>query len=227
VSTWAVVVAAGSGERLAQGVPKAFARLAGRPLLAESIERLDASDWVDAIIVVVPEEWEEPAILLAEELGAGKVAQAVAGGPTRAQSVRLGMAEVPDDAVAVLVHDAARPLLSDEMVGRLLTALGEGWDGAVPGIPVSDTIKRVDGDAVVETLPRAGLVASQTPQAFPASVLRDALRGDIGSATDCASLVEERGGRVKVVEGDPRLVKITSAEDLAFVEHLLGENPPG
>jgi 2-C-methyl-D-erythritol 4-phosphate cytidylyltransferase len=226
VSTWAVVVAAGSGERLAQGVPKAFTRLAGRPLLAESIERLDASDWVDAIVVVVPEEWQEPAILLAEELGAAKVAQAVAGGPTRAQSVRLGMAEVPEDAVAVLVHDAARPLVSDEIVGRLLTALGEGWDGVVPAMPVSDTIKRVDGDTVVETLARAGLVASQTPQAFAAAVLRDALQGEIAAATDCASLVEERGGRVKVVEGDARLVKITSAEDLAFVEHLLGENPP-
>jgi 2-C-methyl-D-erythritol 4-phosphate cytidylyltransferase len=225
VSTWAVVVAAGSGERLAQGVPKAFVGLGGRPLLAESIERLDACDWIDGIVVVVPEEWEEPAILLAEELGAGKVAQAVAGGATRAESVRLGMGEVPEDAVAVIVHDAARPLVSDEVVGRVLTPLGEGWDGAVPGIPVSDTIKRVEGDAVVETLSRGGLIAAQTPQAFPADRLRQALRGDLTGATDCASLVEALGGRVKVVEGDTRLVKVTSAADLAVVEQLLGENP--
>ena len=224
MSTWAVVVAAGSGERLAHGVPKAFVRLAGRPLLAESIERLEASGWVDAIVVVVPEAWEEPAILLAEELGAGKVAQAVAGGPTRAQSVQLGVAEVPGDAVAVLVHDAARPLLSEAVIERVLTALGEGWDGAVPGLPVPDTIKRVEGDAVVETLAREDLVAVQTPQAFAAGVLRAALQGDVCGATDCASLVEARGGRVKVVEGDRRLLKVTSAEDLALVEQLLGEN---
>ena len=223
MSTWAVVVAAGSGDRLAQRVPKAFVGLAGRPLLAESIERLEGSGWVDAIIVVVPEGWEEPAILLSEELGAGKVAQAVTGGATRAQSVQSGMAEVPDDAVAVLVHDAARPLLSDDVVERVLTALGEGWDGAVPGLPVPDTIKRVDGDAVVETLMRENLVAVQTPQAFAADVLRAALQGDVAGAADCASLVEARGGRVKVVEGDPRLLKITSAENLALVEHLLGE----
>ena len=225
MNTWAVVVAAGSGERLAQGVPKALVGLAGRPLLAESIERLDLSDWVDAIVVVVPEGWEEPAILLAEELGAAKVAQAVTGGPTRAESVQLGMAEVPDDAVAVLVHDAARPLLSEDVVERVLTALGEGWDGVVPALPVSDTIKRVAGDTVVETLARDDLVAVQTPQAFDAAVLRAALQGDVAGATDCASLVEARGGRVKAVEGDKRLLKITSVEDLALVESLLGENP--
>ena len=224
MSTWAVVVAAGSGERLAQGVPKAFAGLAGRPLLAESIERLDASAWVDAIVVVVPEGWEEPAILLAEELGVGTVAQAVAGGPTRAQSVQLGVAEVSDDAVAILVHDAARPLVSDAIVERVLIALGNGWDGAVPGVPLSDTVKRVDGDMIVETLSRVDLVAAQTPQAFRADVLRAALQGDVSGATDCASLVEARGGRVTIVEGDPRLLKVTSADDLAQVERLLAEN---
>ena len=100
MSTWAVIVAAGSGDRLGVGQAEGVCRLAGRPLLAESLERLDASEWVDAIVVVVPEGWEEPAILLAEELGAGKVAQAVAGGASRAESVRLGVAEVPDEAVA-------------------------------------------------------------------------------------------------------------------------------
>ena len=224
MSTWAVVVAAGSGERLAQAVPKAFAPLGGRPLLAESIERLDASDWIDALVVVVPEGWEEPAILLAEELGTGKVAQAVPGGETRAESVRLGVAEVPEDAVALVVHDAARPFVSEAVLERVLTALGEGWDGAVPGIPLSDTIKRVDGDAVVETVPRDGLVAVQTPQAFAADVLRAALDGDIAGATDCASLVERWGGRVKMTEGDPQLLKITSAVDLALAERFLAES---
>ena len=90
---------------------------------------------MDAIVLVAPEEWEEPAILLSEELGCGKVSSCVTGGPTRAESVRLGVAEVPDDAAAILVHDAARPLLSDDVVERVVSALGEGWDGAVPGLP--------------------------------------------------------------------------------------------
>src|SRR5688572_16675957 len=94
MTTWAVIVAAGSGDRLATDRPKAFARLGDRPLLAESLERLDRSDWIDGIVVVCPEGWEEPAILLAEELGASKVAQAVTGGASRAESVRLGVNEV-------------------------------------------------------------------------------------------------------------------------------------
>ncbi len=221
MSTWAVLVAAGKGERLAAGRPKAFVRLAGRPLLAESLERLEASDWLDGIVVVCPPEWEEPAILLAEELGCGKVAAAVTGGPSRAESVRLGVAEVPAEAAAVLVHDAARPLLPEEVIERVLLALGEGWDGAVPGLPPTDTIKRVEGDRVLETLPRQVLAAVQTPQAFAAPILRAALQGEIAGASDCASLVEARGGRVKVVPGDRRLLKVTTADDLAVVESWL------
>ena len=221
MSSWAVLAAGGRGERLDAGRPKAFARLGGRPLLAESLERLEASGWVDAIVLVAPEEWEEPAILLSEELGCGKVSSCVTGGPTRAESVRLGVAEVPDDAAAILVHDAARPLLSDDVVERVVSALGEGWDGAVPGLPVPDTVKRVEGDRVVETLDRLELVTVQTPQAFVASVLREALAGEIAGASDCASLVEARGGRVKVVEGDRWLLKVTSEEDLALVESWL------
>jgi 2-C-methyl-D-erythritol 4-phosphate cytidylyltransferase len=221
VSVWAVLAAAGRGERLGSDRPKAFARLGDRPLLAESLERLENSDWIDAIVVAAPPEWEEPAILLAEELGAGKVGSVVTGGASRSESVRLGLAEVADDAAVVLVHDAARPLVPEAVIERLLAPLGEGWDGVVPGLPVSDTVKRVEGDRVVETLPRGELVAVQTPQAFVASVLRDALAGDVSDASDCASLVEARGGRVKVVEGDRRLLKVTSPEDLSQVEAWL------
>jgi 2-C-methyl-D-erythritol 4-phosphate cytidylyltransferase len=212
------VVAAGRGERLGDERPKAFARLAGRVLLAESVERLDASPWVDAIVVVAPPEWEEAVIVLAEELAAGKVAASVTGGATRAESVRAGLAEVPDEADVILVHDAARPLVTDELVERLIRALGEGYDGAIPALPVVDTVKRVRDGVVVETLPRAELVAVQTPQAFVAPVLRAAAAGE---GTDCASLVEAAGGRVRVVEGDPRLLKITTPDDLALVESWL------
>jgi 2-C-methyl-D-erythritol 4-phosphate cytidylyltransferase len=214
VSVWAVLVAAGRGERLGEDRPKAFVRLGDLPLLAESLRRLDESDWIDSIVVVAPPEWEEPAILCAEEIGASKVSSCVTGGETRAESVRAGVAEVPEDAAVVLVHDAARPLLPPEVVPRLLEALGEGWDGAVPGLPLADTVKRVRDRAVVETLPRDELWAVQTPQAFVAPVLRAALDGD---GTDCASLVEARGGRVTVVEGDARLLKVTTRDDLARV----------
>lgn len=226
MSVWAVIVAAGSGDRLAADRPKAFARLGHRPLLAESLERLDRSEWVDGIVVACPEGWEEPAILLAEELGASKVAQAVTGGASRAESVRLGVNEVPPAAVALLVHDAARPLLAEDVISRVLEPLGVGWDGAVPALPVADTIKRVEGGKVAETLPREGLMVAQTPQAFVADVLRAALAGDVGGASDCASLVEAFGGRVKVVNGDPRLLKVTTAHDLRLVEALLAETAP-
>ena len=214
MSVWAILVAAGRGERLGLDRPKAFAPLRGRPLLAESLERLEATDWVDAIVVVAPEGWEEPAILLAEELGCGKVSSCVTGGATRAESVRLALTEVPEDAAVVLVHDAARPLVAEETVARVLAPLGEGWDGAVPGLPLADTVKRVHGEAVLETVPRDDLVAVQTPQAFVAPVLRAAL---VGEGTDCASLVEAAGGRVKIVPGDERLLKVTTKADLERV----------
>jgi 2-C-methyl-D-erythritol 4-phosphate cytidylyltransferase len=218
---WAILVAAGSGERLGGDQPKAFAPLAGRPLLAESLERLERSGWIDAIVVVAPPGWEEPAILLAEELVAAKVASVATGGATRADSVRAGLAEVPAGALAVVVHDAARPLVTDAVIGRVLEPLGE-VDGAVPGLSVPDTVKRVRGTDVVETLDRSGLVTVQTPQAFRADVLRAACAGDLTGATDCASLVERHGGRVRVVEGDPLLLKVTTRQDLEHVEKLLG-----
>jgi 2-C-methyl-D-erythritol 4-phosphate cytidylyltransferase len=217
VSVWAILVAAGRGERLGLDHPKAFAKLGEDPLLAEPLRRLDDSDWIDAIVLVAPPGWEEPSILLAEELGCGKVSACVPGGETRADSVRAGLAEVPADAVAVLVHDAARPLLPEAVIERVLAPLGEGWDGAVPGLPVPDTLKRVDADGrVLETVERESLYAVQTPQAFPAEVLRRAVATG-GDATDCAALVEAAGGRVKVVPGDPLLLKVTTADDLAKI----------
>jgi 2-C-methyl-D-erythritol 4-phosphate cytidylyltransferase len=190
VSVWAILVAAGRGERLGLDRPKAFAKLGGEPLLAEPLRRLDASSWVDGIVLVAPRGWEEPAILLAE---------------------------VPADALVVLVHDAARPLVSDEVVERVLAPLSEGWDGAVPALPVGDTLKRVGSDGgVLETVAREGLWAVQTPQAFAAEALRRA-QANGADATDCAGLVESAGGRIKVVEGDPRLLKVTTTADLETV----------
>jgi 2-C-methyl-D-erythritol 4-phosphate cytidylyltransferase len=222
MSVWAVVVAAGQGERLGLHRPKAFAPLRGRALLAESLERLEACASVDAVVVAAPPGWEEPAILLAEELSAGKVAACVTGGTrSRAESVRIGVAEVPPEASVILVHDAARPLLSDEVIERVLAPLAEGFDGAVPGLPIADTVKRAPDGVVAETVERAGLYGVQTPQAFLAGSLRRALASHEADLTDCASYVELAGGRVRVVEGDARLVKITTPADLAAVEALL------
>src|SRR5579884_3564341 len=220
MSVWAILVAAGRGERLGLDRPKAFAPLGAEPLLAEPLRRLENCPWVDGIVVVAPPGWEEPAILVAEEEGCGKVRACVPGGETRSESVRHGLGEVPGDALVVLVHDAARPLVTDEVVERVLAPLSEGWDGAVPGLPVGDTLKRVGPDGGVrETVPRDGLWAVQTPQAFAAEALRGAHSpsNSLLQATDCAGLVEAAGGRIKVVEGDPRLLKVTSAADLDTV----------
>ncbi len=226
MSVWAVLVAAGRGERLGGDRPKAFVRLGDLPLLAEPLRRLDECEAVDAVVVVVPDGWEEPAILLAEELGTGKVTACVTGGATRVESVRAGVGEVPADAAVILVHDAARPLLPSGIVRRLLDALGEGFDGAVPGLAVADTVKRASGGVVAETLERSELVSVQTPQAFVADTLRVALergRGSLLEAPDCASLVEAAGGRIKVVEGDERLLKVTAPADLDRVAAWLAE----
>lgn len=217
MSVWAVLVAAGRGERLGEDQPKAFVRLGGLPLLAEPLRRLDESAWIDAVVLVAPPGWEEPAILLAEEVGASKVSACVAGGETRGESVRAGVAEVPDEAAVILVHDAARPLVTEDVVERVVRALGDGFDGAVPGLPVADTLKRVDGGVVRETVPREDLVAVQTPQAFLAPVLRACVDSTQAATTDCASLVEAAGGRVAVVAGDERLLKVTTRADLERV----------
>ena len=217
-SVWALIVAAGAGERLGLDRPKAFAPLAGRPLVAESVERLDHCPWIDAIVVAAAPGWEEPTILLTEEVAASKVVSCVTGGAARAESVRAALADVPDEALVILVHDAARPLVSDEVVERVLQPLTEGYDGVVPVLALPDTLKRVAGTTVVETIPRDDLRAAQTPQAFLAPALRRAFEGDLSGATDCASLVERSGGRVAVVDGDPRLLKVTSSEDLALLE---------
>jgi 2-C-methyl-D-erythritol 4-phosphate cytidylyltransferase / 2-C-methyl-D-erythritol 2,4-cyclodiphosphate synthase len=222
-STWAIVVAGGEGSRLGADRPKAFVRLGGRPLLAHSIDLLEDHPAVDRMVLVVPAEWEEPATLLADELVAGKVAAAVPGGETRALSVAAGLDVVAADAEAILVHDAARPFASAELIDRLLEALAT-HPGAVPAVPVTDTVKRVSDGRVAETLDRSELRAVQTPQAFRADALRRAYAAPAATlrdATDCASLVEAAGLEVAIVPGEAGNLKITSPEDLARAEERL------
>ena len=148
----------------------------------------------------------------------------VAGNQSAALEAWARSAGLPVD--VVLVHDAARPLVDDALIERVLARLDGTVDGVVPGVGVQDTVKRVSSGVVVETVDREGLVVVQTPQAFVADTLRAAFTGDLAGATDCASLVERRGGRVAVVDGDPRLAKVTTIADLERVAGFLDSEAP-
>jgi 2-C-methyl-D-erythritol 4-phosphate cytidylyltransferase len=216
--TWAIIVGAGAGDRLGADRPKAFVRFKGRTLLAASLAVFDDHPGIDGIVCVVPAGYEDRATLVVDDLLADKVSAAVAGGATRVLSVAEGLVAVPESAAFVLVHDAARALVTPGVIDRVLAGLTGGADAVIPGVPLVDTVKRVEGGLVVETLRRDELVAVQTPQGFPRAVLAEALAADFDGATDCASLAEHAGRRVTVVEGDPGNFKITTREDLARAE---------
>lgn len=214
----AIVVAGGSGSRA--GGPKQWRRLGGRPLLAWSVGAfLDAG--ADDVIVVAPAGGEG---LAAQALTGLQGWRAVTGGATRADSVRAGLAaaNAPDDR-PVLIHDAARPLLRPEHVQRVLAAL-DGADAALLALPVADTLKREGADgAVAGTESRDGLWRAQTPQAARLKTLRDAFAAwpEDETPTDDAAVVERAGGTVRLVPGDPRLMKLTYPEDFALAEQMI------
>ncbi len=208
--SWAIVVAAGGGARF--GGAKQFARLGDETVLDRAVGA--AQKACDGVVVVLPGNsvWIAPAGV-----------ERTIGGATRSDSVRAGLALVPPGAEIVVVHDAARPLASARLFERVLRAVVDGADGAVPGLPVADTLKRVDDDRVVETVSREGLVAVQTPQAFRADALRAA--HEVGGVdTDDAALVEANGGTVVVVEGERHNLKLTLADDLALAQAYLDES---
>ena len=213
----ALVVAAGRGERLGSEGPKAFVMLAGRPMIEWSLEALRGLPAVGRIVVALPSGAPAPE---------GPVG--VPGGAQRSLSVRAALqAAGPGDRdEAVLVHDAARPLLSAELAGRVLDGL-DGVDAAIAGTPVTDTTKQADSDRIVSrTLPREGLWAVQTPQVFRRAMLERALAvGDeqLATATDDASLVERIGGRVRIVPAPRENLKVTTLLDLRLAELLLAE----
>jgi 2-C-methyl-D-erythritol 4-phosphate cytidylyltransferase len=202
-----IIPAGGSGERLGADRPKAFVVCAGRPLYEWSVEVLAAV--CDRVVVAAPAGWVEPGW--------------VEGGASRSASVRKALAAAPE-ARTVVVHDAARPLVTRELVERCLGSL-MGVDGAIAAAPVTDTIKQTFPDGTVDrTLDRSRLWAVQTPQVFRADVLRRALDVDeatLAAATDDASLVEAAGGSVRVVEAPPENIKVTSAADLRAAEAAL------
>lgn len=196
---WTVVVAAGSGTRF--GGPKQFETLGDRRVMDWSVAV--AREMSDGVVVVLPPE-------VADKEGG------VAGGSTRSESVRLGLAAVPKNATIICVHDAARPFANEDDFARVIDAITGGADGAVPAIPVADTIKVVDDTGqVIRTPSRGSLRAVQTPQAFRAEMLRRA-HASRGEGTDDAALVEAEGGKVVVVDGDVLNRKITTRDDLEW-----------
>ena len=204
MSTWAIVVAGGSGERF--GERKQYLPLGGARVLDWALRA--AAAHAEGVVLVVPADAVGDPEPLATVV--------VAGGATRSASVRAGLAAVPADATIILVHDAARPVPVPEVWDRVRTAVAAGGaDAAVPVVPITDTLRSVRGG----TIDRASVVAVQTPQGFRAEALRAAHR-DSPEGTDDASLVEAAGGRVVVVDGDERNLKITTPIDLERAELL-------
>jgi 2-C-methyl-D-erythritol 4-phosphate cytidylyltransferase len=209
--TSAIIVAGGRGERF--GAPKQFLSAGSARLVDYAVAAAGAV--CDEVVLVVP---------TATEWDGAPVAAVVAGGETRSESVRAGLAIVSPDTDVIVVHDAARPLATPALFELVIDAVRAGADAAVPAIDVSDTLKRVENGRVVSTVDRDGLVAVQTPQAFRAAALRGA-HAEGADATDDAALVEAAGGVVVFVVGDPRNVKVTTVADLSLVTALLEESP--
>lgn len=226
----ALIVAAGLGERLGTSRPKALVELAGRPLWEWSLHTLREAASIGRIVIATPPAHESEGATRELSIGMSSSLDAIAvkGGATRSESVCLALAAVGDgqDSDLVLVHDAARPLLTLELIEATLTAAeGKGVDAAIAATPVTDTIKQADGEGVVrQTLDRAGLWAVQTPQVFRRGALERALdvpREVLAQATDDASLVERAGGRVVVVPAPKDNLKVTTMLDLELAELLL------
>jgi len=210
--------------RLGGRVPKALVPLAGRPMLLWSVEALRASDRVDEIVVLAPAGREDE---VREALGPLRPDERVtAGGASRAESVREGVRAVSARAARILVHDAARPLVSPALIEAVLAAM-EGVDGTIAAAPVPDTLKRATADErIAGTVDRAGLWGAQTPQAFWAAPLRAAItaaeaQGRLADATDCASLIEAVGGAVRLVASLEPNLKVTTAADVRLAAALL------
>jgi 2-C-methyl-D-erythritol 4-phosphate cytidylyltransferase len=225
VSVWVIIAAAGRGSRLGAPSPKQFLPLSGRPILARTLAVFESVPAVDRVVVVVPPGDEARCrAIVVEPYGFTKIHAIVPGGGVRQESVARGLDAISHDASIIVVHDAARPLVTGDLVQRVIEAAGVSG-AAVAALPVVDTLKRQAGrDGAVTTVDREGLWTAQTPQAFRAAAFRLAVTramadGFVG--TDDASLVERLGLPVTLVEGEPFNFKITRARDVSLAEELL------
>lgn len=215
-----VLVAAGAGTRLGGSVPKAFASLRGRTLLEHAVDGIrDAGPDIRLVVVAPADRLDEARRLVPD-------ARIVAGGATRQASVAAGLGEVEEDVEIVLVHDAARPLTPASQIRAVVDAVAATAAGIVPGLRVADSVKRTQGDRVLETVDRDDLVAVQTPQGFPRAALVAAYAGAVTDYTDDAALFAAAGGAVRVIPGDARAVKITTGDDLRRAERDLAPDLP-
>lgn len=221
----AIVVAGGTGSRFGNGLPKQFARLGDRPILAHTLGKFQLVEQVAEIVAVVPTEWESYCRdEIVTPFNLTKVARVVTGGATRQESVARGLAAVAPDTTTVLVHDGVRPLVSPEKIAAVCDAL-EHSPACLLVLPVQETLKEGEGGAVRKTLERQGVYLAQTPQGFHKSLLAQALaqaEKDHFTATDDAALVERLGVTPQIIAGEPTNLKITTSEDLAFAERLFG-----
>jgi 2-C-methyl-D-erythritol 4-phosphate cytidylyltransferase len=224
----AIVPAAGRGERLGPGAPKALRLLGGVPLLVHAVRNLAAARLVDLVVVAAPPDDVVAVRALLADHHTGATLHVVPGGATRPESVRAALAALPDAVGVVLVHDAARPLAPVELIDAVASAVRAGADAVVPGLPVTDTVKRVDGDVVTETVDRSVLRSVQTPQGFRRAVLEEAhLDLSDGGHTDDAGLVERAGYAVIVVPGAEEAFKVTRPLDLVLAEAVLARRRSG
>ena len=220
----ALLAAAGSGERLGAGTPKALVELAGRPMAAWSLLAFEAAQSIDAVVIAAPPQSVADLARLAGDATPSLRAHVVPGGDTRSESVARALAETPEDVDVVAVHDAARPLVSADLLDRCVSQLERwGCDGVVAAARAVDTIKEADaGGRVLATLERSRLWAVQTPQAFQARSLARALAdGDLERAYDDAQLVEAAGGDVRIVEAPRQNFKVTTDHDMRVAASLL------
>lgn len=220
MTTAAVIVAAGAGERLGAGKPKALVEIAGRAMVAYAVDAFRSAASIDTIVVVAPPATEDR---MRTALGEDVVI--VAGGATRQESVSAGLSACASGVRVVAVHDAARPLVSAELIDRSVAALVPPWDAVAPGVAMVDTLKAVDSRlAVLRTVDRSGVWGVQTPQVISRATL-ERVHARVASAADAAtddlSLVERAGGRVRLIEGERSNFKITSPDDLALAAQLL------
>lgn len=219
-----IVVAAGSGTRLGAGMPKAFVSVGGRTLLEHAVHAVSGLRSDAQLIAVVPAGATDEVRRLLAALAPEAVV--VAGGASRQASVEAGLAALHEAVEVVLVHDAARAFTPSGQFDAVVAAVDAAGEGVVPGLPVSDTIKRTDADALVTgTVDRSELVAVQTPQGFPRDILLQAYRAATEEATDDAALVAAIGHPVRIVAGDPLAFKVTTPADLARAEQLFGSAP--
>lgn len=220
-----IIPAAGAGQRLGAGTPKALVELAGEPLLIHAVRSVLAGGLIAELVLVAPPGLEDE-IATAGRSAAGKVpVKVVAGGATRDQSVAAGLSALDPRSEFVLVHDAARALVPGQVVAAVVTALKAGASAVVPGLAVADTIRQLAADGSSQTLDRSSLRAVQTPQGFPTHILHEAhaRRGDLAelAVTDDAGLVQAMGHPVTIVPGHPEAMKVTTASDLALAEVIL------